>query len=186
MLDFVALANRAKLLAGLNPEDEALLRQEGAAILPHLGFVTEQFYGALLAVPETQRFLEGHLERLKLTHRQWLERLFTGHYDPDYAAYLYEVGRAHVRANLPSELMACGITQIGRHLYPILIRLYADRPDVLQQMLQAVNAALGFSLMLMLESYQDRLLTKELERFLAITGISRALFNNLANARRSQ
>jgi len=48
--------------------------------------------------------------------------------------------------------------------------------------LEAINAALGFSLMVMQESYQASTLAGELEKFLAITGMSRTLFNNLAEA----
>ena len=45
-----------------------------------------------------------------------------------------------------------------------------------------MNAVLGFSLMVMQESYQSSSLAAELEKFLAITGMSRTLFDNLALA----
>ena len=49
-------------------------------------------------------------------------------------------------------------------------------------MVKAVNGVTGFCLIIMQESYQSSLLAQELDKFMAITGISRALFNNLAAA----
>lgn len=46
----------------------------------------------------------------------------------------------------------------------------------------AINAVLGFSLLVMQGSFQTGKLAEELERFLSVSGMSRTLFNNLAAA----
>ena len=46
----------------------------------------------------------------------------------------------------------------------------------------AVNSVLGFTLMVMQQSYESSRLAEELEKFLKITGMSRILFDNLASA----
>lgn len=185
MNEIQALTARSKLYAGLTPDDEALLLAESARIKPLLSAVTEQFYTALVTFPQAQPFLEGRLEHLRNTHLDWLERLFTGPYDETFTTFMYQVGATHVRVKLPVEFMACGITQISNHMLPLLADLYAGDTTRFAQMVRAVNSILGFSLIIMQESYQTSLLAEELERFLAITGISRTLFNNLASAYRT-
>ncbi|MEJ2694930.1 MAG: protoglobin domain-containing protein [Candidatus Thiodiazotropha sp.] len=49
-------------------------------------------------------------------------------------------------------------------------------------LLKAINAVIGFSLLVMQQSYQLSSLSAELDRFLGITGMSMTLFENLASA----
>lgn len=184
MTDVQALTARSKLYAGLTPADETLLITEGARIQPLLPVVTERFYATLVTLPQAQPFLQGRLEQLHNTHLSWLRQIFTGPYDASFTAFMYQVGVTHVRVKLPVEFMTCGITQIGNHLLPLLADLYTDDIAQFARIAQAVNSVLGFSSIIMQESYQSSLLAEELERFLAITGISRTLFNNLASAYR--
>ncbi len=182
--DYRALTAHGKLYASLTPEDEALLREAGPRLRPRLPHVTDGFYQVLLSIPEARPLLEGRMDKLRNTHLEWLERLFTGPYDADFTRYLYDVGATHVRVRLPVEFMACGITQIGNHLLAELATLYGDDGPRLARTARAISAVLGFSQIIMQESYQSSLLAQELDRFLAITGISRTLFENLARSYR--
>jgi hypothetical protein len=180
--DFVALCQHGKLNSGFEIEDEQLLIQEGAKILPFLSEVTESFYEELQRIPTAAPFLDGRIETLKSTHHAWLKTVFSGPYDADFAARMHRVGEVHVQVKLPVEFMACGILLVKKHLVPILTQVYADDAKGLGLMMKAVNGVTGFCLIIMQESYQSSLLAQELEKFLAITGISRVLFNNLASA----
>jgi hypothetical protein len=95
---------------------------------------------------------------------------------------MYHVGEVHVKVKLPVEFMAGGITQIQGHMVAIITEAAQGDPAKIRSWLEAVNAALGFSLIIMQESYQTSTLSAELEKFLSITGMSRTLFNNLASA----
>lgn len=182
--DYRALTAHGKLYAGFTPEHEALLREAGPRLRPRLPGVTDGFYQVLLSIPEARPFLEGRMDKLRHTHLEWLERLFTGPYDAGFTRYLYDVGVAHVRVRLPVEFMACGITQIGNHLLEELAALYGDDGPRLARTARAVNGVLGFSQVIMQESYQSSLLARELDRFLTVTGISRTLFENLSRSHR--
>ena len=182
--DFAALAEHGKRYAGLTAEDEQLLLAMGPHIRPRLEEVTEAFYAELITIPEARPFLEGRIDSLKATHRAWLEEVFTGPYDAAFTERMHRVGEVHVAVKLPVELMACGITQVGNHLAPIVLAAHDDDALAHGRAMKAVNSILGFCLVIMQESYQSSLLAQELERFLSITGISRALFDNLAAAYR--
>ncbi len=181
-IDFDALFQHGRLYSGFDSEDEQTLKAEGGKLLPHLQSVTDQFYAALAHIPDAQPFLEGRLEALKKTHVAWLQTVFSGPYDANFAAHMHKVGEVHVQVKLPVEFMACGMIQISRYLIPVLAQVYAGDSDTLARMMKAINAVTGFCLILMQESYQSSLLAQELEKFMSITGISRALFNNLAAA----
>jgi len=181
-VDFEKLASYAKSFAGLTPEREALLAEIGPAISPALPGITEAFYCILTSIPATAPFLEGRLDLLKQTHLRWLEGLFTGPFDVTYTKAMYKVGHVHVKVNLPVEFMAGGVALIGDRLIAEVERLYQDDSQLRLDALGAINAILGFSLIVMQQSFQNSSLHEELEKFLKITGMSRNLFNNLAAA----
>jgi len=177
---YTNLCAYAKAFVALTPDRERLLCTLGPAVRPHLDAVTDLLYSHLQTISRTAPFLEGRLPTLRRTHRAWLEEVFTTTYDSAYVERMYRVGDAHVRVNLPVEFMAGGMTAIADALMPVVVRLTAE--DVERQIaaLGAVNAALGFALIVMQESYQISRLLSEQDKFLAITGLSRTTFNNLA------
>ncbi len=180
--DFAHLTQYAKSFASFTPEDEILLKEMADRMLPHLQAVTDDFYGQLTAIPETQVFLEGRVEILKQTHEGWVKSLFTADLDEQFTEQQYKVGLVHVKVELPTEFMSGGMTLINSRLIQLVFELYGDEPEYTEKALKAINAVTGFSLLIMQQSYQEASLLEELERFLKITGMSRVLFNNLAAA----
>jgi len=181
-VDFETLTSYAKSFSGLTAERESLLLRIGPDISPSLAQITGAFYETLATIPATAPFLEGRLDLLQQTHLRWLTSLFSGPFDIDYAKAMYRVGHVHVKVNLPVEFMAGGMALIGDRLIAEIERLYADDEQLRRDALGAVNAILGFSLIVMQQSFQNASLHEELEKFLKITGMSRNLFNNLAAA----
>ncbi len=184
-INFDKLMNYTRAFSGYTPEHEAILAESSQHIMPRLAEVTDKFYAVLQDIPEARPFIEGRLEQLKATHHQWLEGIMKGVCNVEYTEAMYKVGDVHVKVNLPVEFMAGGICIIQGSLIMLVTDVYADEPSRVKTVLEAINAALGFSLMVMQESYQASSLAEELEKFLAITGMSRTLFNNLAEAYKS-
>ena len=180
--DFDQITQYVKSFTGLTAEDEALLKEIGPNVIPHLQEITDDFYTHLLTIPETQPYLEGRVDTLKVTHTKWLEGLFTKDFDAKFTEQMYNVGYVHVKVNLPVEFMSGGITLINNRLIALVIKLFANNTEHLEQVLKAINAATGFSLLTMQQSYQEASLAGELEKFLKISGMSRALFTNVATA----
>jgi len=181
-VDFAALCERAKTHAGFEPDDERVLVQEAPKLQPHFAAITDAFYAELQTIPEILPFLEGRIDALKATHETWLKRVFTGPHDADFAAYMHRVGVVHVQVKLPDKFMTSGIALINKHLIPLLSDIYTDDVAKIGALLKAFNAAASFCLLLMLDSYRGH----ELERFMDVTGISKALYANLAAAYREK
>jgi hypothetical protein len=180
--DFDKLTHYAKSFSELTPEREDLLVEVGRQIKPRLAGITEDFYQYLLTIPAASTFLEGRVETLKKTHILWMEGLFTGPFDKAYTEHMYKVGDVHVRVNLPVEFMAGAMTLINQRLIGLIVETYGHDLDYCARVLVAINAITGMSLLVMQQSYQAASLAEELEKFLKISGMSRALFTNLATA----
>jgi hypothetical protein len=135
-----------------------------------------------LSIPKAESFLYGRIEALKTTHINWLETVFNGPFDVGYVKSMYHVGDVHVKAKLPVEFMAGAMTLVATRINQLLGEKFIDDPVRLIKSITAVNAVLGFTLMIMQQSYESSRLAEELEKFLKITGMSRTLFDNLANA----
>ncbi|HPE61575.1 MAG: hypothetical protein KDI15_02810 [Thiothrix sp.] len=178
----IELCAYAKKFAQLDEAKIRLLQEIHPALAPRLDEVTDAFYRHLPTIDKARPFLEGREVSLKATHREWLESLFTGQFDLDYTRHLYKVGDVHVKIRLPVEFMAGGMTIIQGELMRLTSSVFAGQPGQLLDINAAINAATGFSLLVMQESYQSSSMAAELERFLQITGISPTLFKNLARA----
>ncbi len=183
-IDFQELVGRTKKLTGFTPEHEFILTQVRGEIRSHLPAVTEAFYAVLNTIPKAQSFLDGRVDVLKKTHLMWLDSLFTGPFDEAFARQMYQVGMAHVRVKLPVEFMQGAATLIMSELTREVAKICGDNSERQAQIIASINGVIGFSVAIMQESYQASSLAEELEKFLAITGMSRVLFNNLALAYR--
>lgn len=181
-IDMQALCDYAKQFSGLDDQKISVLHHVYPDISHRLQEVTETFYGQLQTIPKTLPFLEGRIEVLKTTHVAWVHELLSGNFDVDYTRKLYHVGDVHVKVKLPVEFMAGAMTIIQSELIRIFGEMYAHDSAQLVSVTRALNAATGFSLLVMQESYQSSSMAEELEKFLRITGMSRVLFNNLARA----
>jgi hypothetical protein len=180
--EFDQLTLYTKQFTGLTPEMESILTGLNDLIKPHLPAITDSFYSVLQEIPKAQPFLEGRIDTLKRTHIQWLEQLFSGPFDVNYVKAMYHVGDVHVKVNLPVEFMAGAMTLVGTRINELLGDQLQNDPQRLKQSITAVNAILGFTLMVMQQSYESSRLAEELDKFLKITGMSRTLFDNLASA----
>jgi len=181
-IDFTTLVRRTKILTGFTPEHEAVLTQVRGELRPHLPAVTEAFYSVLETVPKARPFLAGRVDVLKKTHLMWLDSLFSGPFDEAFARQMYHVGMVHVKVKLPVEFMQGAATLIMTELTREVAKVCGDDAEHQAAIIASMNGVIGFSVAIMQESYQASSLAEELEKFLAITGMSRVLFNNLALA----
>lgn len=188
-LNFNELIQYGKAFTGLTPDLEVHLKAIAPVITPHLNSITDSFYNQLMIIPNTTTYLNGRVDKLKAAHLQWLNTLFSADINAAFAEAMYKVGDVHVKVKLPVEFMVGSMTLINNELIVLIFRLFADDAEKYTKSLVAISAITGLSLMIMQQSYQEsslieqeRLLTQEREKFLSISGMSRTLFTNLANA----
>ncbi|MEJ2619255.1 MAG: protoglobin domain-containing protein [Candidatus Thiodiazotropha sp.] len=181
-IDYEQLMRYAKQFSGVTEQMEETLQGLYERVKPNMADVTEDFYAVLLDIPKAEPFLKDRVDSLKETHIKWLETVFSGPFDVDYVRAMYRVGDVHVKAKLPVEFMAGAMALVSTRLIAMLGTIIIDDQKRFVEAVSAVNAILGFTLMVMQQSYESSRLAEELEKFLKITGMSRTLFDNLASA----
>jgi hypothetical protein len=147
------LLNYAKLFSGLVAEDEACLKNIAPLVTPHLAEITDSFYAHLNNIPQAASFIKGRVEKLKVTHLNWLTSLFNQNIDINFVTAMYKTGDTHVKVHLPIEFMVGAMTLMNNDLIKLMFKLFPDNPQQCMNAIKAINAVTGLSLMLMLYSF---------------------------------
>lgn len=186
MTNLNELIQYAKAFSGLTSDLEACLKEIAPEITPHLKTVTNSFYNSLGEIPGAAKYLNGRIDKLKDTHLNWLNGLFTMTIDAEFAHRMYKVGETHFKISLPVEFMVGSMALLNNEFTLLVFNIFGNDPIKCAKILRAINAVSTLSLMLMLmkmeQCYRESTIAEELERFLNISGMSRTLFTNLANA----
>ncbi|MDQ7072633.1 MAG: hypothetical protein Q9N32_02560 [Gammaproteobacteria bacterium] len=78
------------------------------------------------------------------------------------------------------------MSMIRNELIQLITNEFYDDKEKMVLALSSINSITSFSLFVMQQSYQESTIAEELEKFLEISGMSRDLFTNLANAYESR
>lgn len=141
---------------GFDDEDRRLLRELGPLLEPHFGDLVERFYEAAQANAATAAVLqdEAQLERLKVSLRKWLERLFEGIYDEAYFEQRARIGHAHVRVGLAPRYVFGAMSLLRGGLHQAL-RALEEPPVKRGRAHEALDRILDIELAIMLETYSE-------------------------------
>lgn len=147
------MATRARAYSGLTPERIAVMRSTAPEVEPSLDFVTDRFYARLAEMPDVKPLLAGRMERLRETFRAWVGSLFGTDYGTGYAEAVWRIGEAHLAAGVPIDCLTGSMAVVQEALQPIVLAGAGGRPFAQAERLAALNAALGYSLIVMQGPY---------------------------------
>lgn len=169
--------------------DEAALRALYPVLQPEFAAIADVFYLRILEHEGARTALvagESQTGRLKTTLVAWLDRLLRGPWNEEYFDLRCNIGRVHVRIELPQHYMLCAMVIVSEELNQRLDRAYASHPAERQRARRAVEKILGIDLAIMLHAYREDLTTQKvrierLSTFGQLVGsISHELRNPLA------
>jgi len=127
------------------------------------------------------------VQRLHSVLHEWLMGLLDGTFDGEYIKERATFGRRLVEVDLTFEDVILLEELTRRQLLELARRRLGERPQMLSSTMRTLDKALNLDLTLIYSGYlQARDAEMEralLDRFLAITGFSRTLYENLAEAR---
>jgi PAS domain S-box-containing protein len=137
--------------------DRAALSAFAPAARPHFVRITDEFYERLRAFPRAAAVFRNveQIDRLKVTLRNWLERLLAGPWDDDYFELRSRIGRVHVKVKLPQHYMFTAIDVIRTSLMSIAETSCTDDPQQLSRTLHALSKILDLELAIMLQTYRE-------------------------------
>jgi hypothetical protein len=151
-------------------------------IIEALGKQLAQFKG-VQSLMTNARFVQ----RLHSVLREWLIGLLDGTFDEEYVKARWGFGQKLVEVDLSFEDIILLESLARRSLFELAQEELNERPQVLWATVSTLDKALCLDLILIYNGYlQVREAEVErtlLDQFLAITGFSRTLYENLAEAR---
>ncbi len=144
------------------------LREFHRRVSPRLSEVITDFYAAIAADPRAEKVMSGgpaQSERLARSLAKWLDAALLSRDDgPTFVASRLRIGHAHVRIELPQDLMFTAMNRIRARLVELVFEHF-DTVSEQRATIAALNQLLDIELAVMLESYRenlaDRLRTSE-------------------------
>ncbi|MFZ5579918.1 MAG: protoglobin domain-containing protein [Pseudomonadota bacterium] len=144
--------------------------------------INEAFYARLLSHPAVAVHIEGKLERLKETHRAWLDDLLGGVCDEAFWARQRQIGRVHVQAKIPPLFVSASMSFLRAELPRAVAGCASSvHGETVQRGLSALLRLLDICQMLIDKAYED----ERLNRLSDATGMRPALIENLIDLRAS-
>lgn len=102
-IDLATFFQRIREFVGWSEQDAEWVRRAWPHVQPAVPAAIEEFYQNILRFPFTNSVITGgapQVARLKRTLVGWIETLFSGQYDMEFAESRWRVGRRHVEIGL--------------------------------------------------------------------------------------
>jgi hypothetical protein len=180
---------KVKTCIGWDLADQARMVSLRRCVDSDVGPTIEALGRQLAQLKGTQPLMANarFVQRLHGVLREWLMGLLDGTFDDGYVQDRWAFGHQLIELNLTFQefILLEGLAR-GR-LFDLAQRNLGERPDVLSAIMRTLDKALNLDLVLVCSAYLDvhdaEMERALLDRFLAVTGFSRTLYENLAGER---
>lgn len=183
-LGVTSFFNGLKRYVGFGPDDSAALLALEPHAAEHLVEFAERFYHQIDAHPDARSVLSGpdQVERLKKTLVEWMRSGLVGPHDETYYQRRANIGRVHVRIELPQQYMFTAMNLIRRDFHH-LVNEVIEAADSAQATHDALDKLYDLELAIMLQTFRedsdDRL--RRVERLATIGQIAAGIGHDLRN-----
>jgi hypothetical protein len=185
----VAWFDKVKTFIGWDLADRARMATVRRCLDSDLTEVIEALGKQLSRLKGTQPLMANarFVQRLHGILLEWLMGLLDGAFDGEYVQERWTFGRKLVEIDLTFEefILLEGLARV--HLFELAQRKLGEHPKELSSTMCTLDKALNLDMALIYSAYLEvRSAEMEralLDRFLAVTGFSRTLYENLAEAR---
>ena len=140
--------------------------------------LTDKFYAQLTSHPKTNKHIEGRLDALKATHKQWMSELFTGPHDEAFFARQETIGVVHVKVKIPPLFVSSSMSFL-RHEIVHMLHVKAESGELTCEQFENASSAV-LRLLDLCQMLIDTAYEAERLRLLSeATGMRVALIENL-------
>lgn len=174
MNNYMDIFRRMKSFLAFDDRDVANLSSLAPIVDRHGAAVTDHFYEQLKAEPETAAQIEGRVDRLKQTHREWMMGLVSGRYGEEYFASRWRIGTAHVRIGLAPYWVEATMSVVRTGLITALAGEIASPIELAAKSASLIKIC-DLDLVIINLSYTE----ERLERLTSFTGMKRSLLENI-------
>ncbi len=188
-LAMIGSFDKVKLYVGWDIADRDRLATLRHCLDSELGEVVETLGRQLVRFKGTQPLMTNahFVRRLHDVLRDWLMGPLGGTFDDEYVKDRLAFGRELVAAGLAFEDVIL-LEELARtQLFDSVRRRFGENHQVLSSVMRTLGKAFSLDLELIYSAYHDvrdaQMERALLDRFLSVTGFSRTLYENLAEAR---
>jgi hypothetical protein len=180
--------NKVKICVGWDTVDQVQVSELHARLNSDLHGVVEAIGSCLVQFKDTQSLMANarFVQRLHGVLREWLAGPLAGEFDEAYAQARWALVRKLIEVDLTFEDVIL-VEGMARERLLELAQAQLDEGETLAATAQALDKALRLDMALIHRGYAQirdaEIERSTLDRFLAITGFSRTLYENLAEAR---
>jgi len=180
---------RAKLCVGWDSADRTRIAELRNCLDSDLNGMVESLGRQLVQFKDTQSLMANarFVHRLHSVLREWLVGLLDGTFDGEYVQERWAFGRKLVEIDIKFEdvILLEGLAR--NQLFEFAQEKLNECPQGLSSTMRTLDKALNLDLALIYSAYlevRDAEMERALlDRFLRVTGFSRTLYENLAEAR---
>ena len=163
---------------GFSATDSASVQEISPVLIALVPELTDKFYAQLCSHPETNRHIEGRLEMLKGTHRQWMSELFNGPHDEAFFARQEVIGVVHVKVKIPPLFVSSSMSFL-RHEIVHLLHSATENGAISCAQFEAASSSVLRLLDLCQTLIDNAYETERLRLLSEATGMYLVLFENL-------
>lgn len=163
-----------KRFVEFNDDDAANLASLAEVVAKHGPALTDHFYQTLGSVPETAKIIEGRVEGLKTTHRQYMKELTDGVYDADYFQRRARIGQVHVRMGIDPRFVEGVMSVIRAGMLKAMATEISDPAELASKASSFIKLC-DLDLAIINLAYNE----ERLDRFSEFTGMKRRLIENV-------
>ena len=163
---------------GFTEADSAAVQAISPVLVGMVPQLTDEFYGQLVSHPKTNKHIEGRLDALKSTHRQWMTELFSGPHNEAFFARQEMIGVVHVKVKIPPLFVSSSMSFL-RHEIVHMLHVKAESGELSCEQFEGASSAV-LRLLDLCQMLIDTAYEAERLRLLSeATGMKVALIENL-------
>ena len=155
-------------------EDEKNLASLADIVANHGPALTDHFYDTLGSVPETAKIIEGRVESLKKTHRQYMLELTSGDYGNAYFERRAKIGQVHVERGIDPRFVEGVMSVIRAGMLKAMASEISDPAELASKASSFIKLC-DLDLAIINLAYSE----ERLDRFSEFTGMKRRLIENV-------
>lgn len=148
----------------IDPRTGELLREFWDIVEPQLDGILSGFYQHVTKEPQLERLIGNQVQRLKSAQASHWRRLFNGRFDHEYMQGVQTIGLIHNKIGLEPRWYIGGYNFMLGRLIALAVGSYRWKSRHLNEILEAVTAAVMLDMDIAISVYQEAMLAERQKR----------------------
>lgn len=144
-------------LCQLTQKDLEALAKIDDIMEEHAANIAKRHYDMIMMIPEIKEIFNEHttFEAYTRLIAMYYKQLTKPKLDTSYVKYRKKIGQIHSRIHLTDEWFVGSYVRVYEYMFPLIVSRFHSKPDVLSNVLTALNRIITLDSLIVLGSYQE-------------------------------